>query len=99
MQYKPERAKPRKGSEWRPMSQAELLAEAAQTEIYNIQSLKHLLAMEVSLLGPSCNHGCAGACLLLTVENVQRKTMHLEQLVLAASDGCCKTSFRSLSSS
>jgi hypothetical protein len=40
-------AKRSKSSKTHTLSQAELLAEAARTEIENIQSLKHLLAMEV----------------------------------------------------
>jgi hypothetical protein len=42
-----QRAKPSKGAEWRPLTQAELLVEAARTEIENLHSLKHLLALEV----------------------------------------------------
>uniref|UniRef100_A0A7S0X1N8 Vps72/YL1 C-terminal domain-containing protein n=1 Tax=Chlamydomonas leiostraca TaxID=1034604 RepID=A0A7S0X1N8_9CHLO len=45
-QVKPRRAKATRGAEWRPMSQAELLAEAARTEVENMTSLKVMLAME-----------------------------------------------------
>lgn len=48
-QVKPERRKSNKVA--KVLSQAELLAEAARTEIENIQSLKLLLAMEVRVAG------------------------------------------------
>ncbi len=46
-QAKPARPRSAKSSEWRPLTQAELLAEAARTEVDNLYSLRQLLAMEV----------------------------------------------------
>eukprot|EP00983_Pelagomonas_calceolata_P053365 1143260-Pelagomonas_calceolata.AAC.2 len=40
------RSTPKSRANWQPLTQADLLAEAARTEVENIQSLKLLMAME-----------------------------------------------------